>query len=219
MNREVTIILGKTGYGKSWWSKLYIQKFSRRFVYDPAMSAEYQVLYENGAEIVADMTEQGEHFLNPENSFSRGIIDHNEVDMIGCLAFYFANNIMLIEEVSNVFQKGLRELPQWAKRIIFYGRHKAVSIALIAQRASSIPIDFRSQATRIISFQQHEYDDVSWLERFFGKEHCRSMPTLQKFTCLDYDNGQIGQYSIIDRVQSTFGVKLDIGNDAMVECP
>lgn len=211
MNREIVLVMGMTGWGKSWWSKLYHQGFSRSFVYDPAMS--FQALYKP-AEMIVDTLHENEHA--PQN-FRFGFVESEEAQQIGSLSFVLENNIMFLEECSAIFEKGQARMPDWAKRLCFYGRHRSCSIVLIAQRPTYIPIDFRSQANRVISFCQHETSDMDWLQDFFGREKMKSLTSLPKFTCFDWHNGICSQYSIVDRVRDVFGISLDMSQSNRIE--
>ncbi len=203
MNREIVLVMGLTGWGKSWWSKLYHQGFSRSFVYDPAMS--FQANYAPMDTIVSTMLDQ-EH---PPSTFRWGFNSADDVEAAGGLCFALGDNVLFIEELATVFEKGQARMPEWAKRICFYGRHKSCSLVLIAQRPTYIPIDFRSQANRVITFCQHESSDTDWLCDFYDRERMKRLNSMEKFYCFDYHNGAVTEYSIAQQVHQTFGIKLD----------
>ena len=50
---------------------------------------------------------------------------------------------------------------------------------------------------------------MQWLGDFFGKELMERMLQLPKFTCFDWHNGQVHEYSIRDSVKREFDVSLD----------
>lgn len=204
MNREIVLVMGMTGFGKSWWTKLYHEKFSRCVVYDPAASFDVEE-WVDPEEIFTRLTSE-----KPPATFDYGFIQSEAVEGIGHLMFAVGNNCFIIEELASVFDKGLMKTPEWAKNLIFFGRHQACSLVLVAQRPTYIPIDFRSQANRVITFCQHEGSDMDWLTEFYGRERMKRLATLPKFTCFDYqDGGRITEYSIRPQVEKTFGVKLD----------
>lgn len=203
MNREIVLVMGLTGWGKSWWSKIYHRGFSRALVYDPAMS--FDTLYLPMEEIVSRSLDAE----NPPPTFSFGFNSADDIEAAGGLSFALGNNALFLEELATVFEKGQARMPEWAKRICFYGRHRSCSLVLIAQRPTYIPIDFRSQANRVISFCQHESADTDWLSDFFDKEKMSRLNTLEKFYCFDYHNGQVSEYSIAAQVEQIWGIKLD----------
>lgn len=204
--REIVLVMGMTGWGKSWWSKLYHQRWLRSLVYDPAMSFP-KVQWGDMDDHFSTLKESEES----PSQFKLGFIDPEEIGRGGDLTFAVGDMIYFIEECASVFEKGQARLPEWAKNLCFFGRHQSCSIVLIAQRPTYIPIDFRSQANRVITFCQHEDTDMDWLQGFMGKDRMSRMLQLPKFTCFDWHNGQVNEYSIRGHVEKEFGIKLDIG--------
>lgn len=205
--REIVLVMGMTGWGKSWWSKLYHKKWKRSLVYDPAMSFP-DVIW-------GDMEDHANVLLGEDESpkvFKYGFVNADDVPQAGASIFAVGDSILFVEECATVFDKGQARMPEWARRLCFYGRHRSCSIVLIAQRPTYIPIDFRSQANRVITFCQHEGSDMDWLQDFFGKERMSKMMTLPKFTCFDYHNGNVTEYSIREKVREVFKVNLDNGS-------
>lgn len=200
--REIVLVMGMTGWGKSWWSKLYSRMFDRKLVYDPTLSFPVQAYL--------PIEESTEEILKPETKvYNYGFSDAEDIPQGAAALFVSKNNLLVLEELATVFDKGQARLPEWGKRHVFYGRHMNCSMLLIAQRPTYIPIDFRSQANRLITFCQHEGADMDWLVDFYGKERMKKMMTLPKFHCFDYHNGVVKEYSIVERVNQVFGVKLD----------
>jgi hypothetical protein len=206
LEREITLVMGMTGWGKSWWSKLYCLKWPNLLVYDPAMSFP-EVVWGNMSEHIDPMI--GEEKLP---HYRLGFVDHEEVAQGASASFVRGDSMFMIEECATVFDKGQARLPDWGKRLCFYGRHRECSLTLIAQRPTYIPIDLRSQANRVISFCQHEDGDIQWLGDFYGKERMNRILTVPKFTCFDWHNGNVTEYSIVEQVKETFGVTLDRSN-------
>jgi len=200
MDREVILVTGLTGSGKTLWGRLYTQSTARFLVYDPA--GDFNVLF-----LPVDMIYQ-EVVERRTEAFRLGTFCREDVDALGCMAFGVGDVLMLIEEASTVFMKGAR-LDQWAHRLTFLGRHRRCSVMILAQRAVSIPIDFRSQANRVISFCQHEPDDLLWLKEFFGNE-VRGLPALPKWSCLDWQAGHVDCYSIKLQAEKMLGVSMGL---------
>jgi hypothetical protein len=209
VRREVIIVLGKTGYGKSWWSKLAVAESARLVVYDPLMAPEYRVEWDDGdLPRFADRLDEFRAEAKEQASFRLGVYDRDHVASAGSYAFAWGACTLLVEEASTVWEKAAR-LGSWDRRLVFLGRHRAVNFIVVAQRAMSIPIDIRSQANRIISFAQHEGDDLSWLEDFYGPDVVDEIPALPRFECFDYHNGDTVRYSIRPEVKRVFNVTLD----------
>lgn len=208
--REIVLVMGMTGWGKSWWTKLYSRTYNRKLVYDPTLSypvQEYLPIEDVNAIVLDEETK----------AFNLGFTDPEEIPAAAGALFVKQNNILILEELATVFEKGQARLPEWGKRHIFYGRHANCGMVLIAQRPTYIPIDFRSQANRVITFCQHEGADTDWLQDFYGKERMKRLPEIPKFTCFDYHNGVVKEYSIRERVDEVFGVKLDISTKSHLD--
>lgn len=203
MNRDIVLVMGMTGYGKSWWTKLFHRGYRRTVVYDPAASFEVKE-WLDPEEILERLLSE-----KPPSQFDYGFVDPDAVEGIGDLLFSVGENLYIVEELATVFEKGLMRTPQWAKNMCFFGRHRACSLVLVAQRPTYIPIDFRSQANRVITFCQHEGVDMDWLTDFYGKERMKRLASLPKFSCFDYHNGEVKEYSIRPQVEKIFGIKLD----------
>jgi hypothetical protein len=187
--REVVIILGKTRYGKSTWLGKFLANKPRRFVFDPFMKA--QARYMNGDDMIA-CHEAGE--FKPPAPCTIGSRNIQDIDLLSSIAFLNGHAYFIIEECGVAFYKGER-ISEPLQEAIFLGGHQWLSVVLVAQRAASIPIELRSQATRFISFLQTEKNDVRWCEDYLG-DRFEEVRTLEKFECLDYENNSVSRYTM-----------------------
>lgn len=213
MKRDVIIVGGMTGWGKSLWTKTYTAHANRLLVFDPFKSFP-NVQFDDEEHGFDDLSEalSGFDFLLEDQGkkvFRVGISDPARAHKLGGMAFMLGNNLLVLEELSMLFDKGQRRLEDWARELIFRGRHARCSLLVIAQRFMSVPIDIRSQANRIISFNQHEPEDIKYLVETFGKEDALTIPSLDRFCCLDRFNNVTYKYSIKDKAERTLGIKLD----------
>lgn len=188
--REIIVVLGKTGYGKSTWTRQFLRKQKRILAYDPIHELDGATWLD--ANSLVEKYDTGA--LNYQREFRFATDDDSSLDAFGNIAFLSGDCILALEEASLIWRKGER-IDGWSKSIIFVGRHRNVSLLVTAQRAASIPIELRSQATRIVSFAQHESDDLNWMKSFFGNR-VTELPMLPRLTCLDAVDGEIKQYSI-----------------------
>lgn len=185
--RDIIIILGKTGYGKSTWLSRYCEGHKRIFAFDPF--AKFPCEYATEEKLL-HLEENGGYAAD----FKIGTHNRNDLDLIGALSFIHGDCLLVIEECGFIWNKGER-IPDWLQEIVFLGRHKNVSLAVTAQRAAYIPIDLRSQANRLISFWQTELTDVDWLENYLGAD-VENISTLPRFFCLDAEDGKVNKYKI-----------------------
>lgn len=188
---EVVIILGKRRYGKSTWLGKYLSNKPRRFAFDPFKRFPAEYLDEQ--EIIR---RHEEGLFLPDKSPTLSIGSHflPDVDLLASVAYLNGHAYLVVEECGITFTKGER-ISEPLQEAIFLGGHQWLSLVFVAQRAASIPIELRSQATRLVSFLQTEKQDVKWLEDYLG-DRVEEVRTLEKFECLDYENNSVTRYSI-----------------------
>jgi len=189
LNREIVIILGKTGYGKSTWLSRYCGGKKRIFAYDPF--AKFPTTYLSDEQLLQAVV-RGD--FEKGKTFSVGSFRLDDLELIGALSFVTGDCLLVIEEAGFIWSKGER-IPEWLSEIVFLGRHQEVSLAITAQGAALIPIDLRSQAHRVIAFWQTEKRDTDWLENYFH-EMSEDIFTLPKFECLDSEDNNVTRYKV-----------------------
>jgi hypothetical protein len=213
VKRDIIIVGGMTGWGKTLWTQTYTAFADRLLVFDPFKSFP-NVAFDNSEGGLDDLLESLDEFDflledQDKRTFRVGTSDPSEAHRLGAASFVLGNNLLVLEELSMIFDKGQRRLDEWASRLVFRGRHARCSMVVIAQRFMSVPIDIRSQANRIVSFNQHEPEDVKYLVETFGKEDACTIPSLPRFFCLDRFNNVTYKYSIKDKAERTLNIKLD----------
>lgn len=188
-DRRVLGVMGRTGYGKSVWTRQYVAGEKRLFVYDPL--ASYDVKYCDADEL-ASMHDWGA--FDRGRGFRVGLHKPEDVDVLGSIAMLAGDCKLVLEECSTILESR-KPLPVWARNIVFLGRHQGVDLVAVAQRAASIPIDMRSQLHRVVTFAQSERDDTQWLKSWFP-EDWDSLPMLPKLTALDSEDGEVSRYTV-----------------------
>src|SRR3989304_6406145 len=157
--REITLVFGKTGMGKSNWNKVYLSSLKRVIILDPL--DEYLALEFTDVEEMMDYLEDKETFRVK----SCNILD---LEALGEIVDSMRNVTFIIEEAQRCLPASRQDLPDSLQRIIFLGRHFGRSLVVAAQRPSIVHIAARSQWTRIVSFNLSEVGDVRWLEGTSG---------------------------------------------------
>jgi len=186
MEREVTIVLGKSGQGKTTWVQQQIEQLDRVLVWDPKKQ------YRN-IEFRPDLPDLINREKRPE-TFRYGTVFPEHAEDIGDAGMLAGNCTIVLEECTVCLDKK-NILPDWIRDPLFLGRERGVSIIAVSQRPASIPIFLRSQASRIVTFNQTEDDDVLWLKKLFGQD----MLNLNILECLDWTlspPGPVKRYSI-----------------------
>lgn len=184
--REIIIVLGRTGQGKSSWTKRYVQGVPRLTVWDPKRS--YPVEWPE---------DLGQWFADHEHDerFRIGGFYTEDQETIGSIAYACQSTTLVLEECAFVFNPR-QELPEWARECIYLGRERRVTVVAVAQRPKSVHIALRSQATRIICFNQHEISDCEWIADSFGDVPLDEIPLLDRLECLDISSSQVSRYKI-----------------------
>jgi len=188
MRRDFIIVVGNQGAGKSVWSKGFSAARSRLLVYDPM--ASYAV----------DFTTDPETYLQPIadgklKTFRFGTYLPDELPLFGMASYAAGDCLLIFEECGFLFSRGTT-LDPWLARLVYMGRHRSVSLLLVAQRAASIPIAVRSQASRIVTFRQTEPEDVKAITERIGKQYREELPQLPDLACLDWEGGGVKKYSV-----------------------
>lgn len=189
MTREVIAVLGKTGYGKSVWTRKYAAPQSRLFVFDPMLS--FPCDYLDNDTLIARF-DNGD--FDTGQVFTVGSGSPDDLELLGALTMLAGDALLVVEECAIAFDK-YAKIPPWLRDIVFLGRHRNASILVTAQRAASVPIDLRSQVSRLVTFQQSEGDDLSWLKPFLGRD-ILELPNIPVLTCFDASNAEKTKYSI-----------------------
>lgn len=189
MTREVVIVLGKTGMGKSVMTRKLLQPIRRIFAFDPYRDMPGQYI---NSDILLELYDSGK--LHSNNNFFYITDNSDDVELFGSIAYLSGHCALAIEEMGFLFNSH-DAIPGWMREMVFGGRHRFVSLYVVAQRAVSIPIDLRSQATRLISFAQHEGADVNWLKNYFGTR-VEEIPHLNVLECLDSYRNTIAKYKV-----------------------
>lgn len=187
-DRDFIVVVGNQGAGKTVWAKKFTATEKRLLVFDPM--ASYQ------AEFNADLADVAEKILAGQTSrFRVGSFFPDDLPLLGNLAYACGDCTLLVEESALIFKRG-QTLEPWAKRIVFAGRHVRANLIILAQRASSIPIDIRSQASRFITFRQSEPDDIKAVSDRVGYEIRDELATLPDLTCYDWNGSALKKYSL-----------------------
>lgn len=199
MFREVVLVCGVTGSGKTTWARQFTRKLSRLLVYDIALSFDVEYV---DAGTIAALTD------GPPPAFRLGIYDPRDADVLCAAAFMVGDCWLVLEEISTLYNIGQR-IHGPLQEAVLLGRQRSLSILAISQRASYIPITLRSQASRVITFRQQEPADLKWLADFIGKQ-AEILPSLPDLSCLDWHKGIVSQYAI-PHVETTH-IQTHIGN-------
>ena len=157
--REISLVFGKTGMGKSNFLKVYLQSLRRVIILDPL--DEYPA---------REFTDIGEMINDLEDKENFRVKSCNILDLeaLGEIVDAMRNVTLIVEEAQRCLPASRQDLPDSLQRIIFLGRHFGRSLVVAAQRPSIVHIAARSQWTRIVTFNLSEVSDVGWIKSTSG---------------------------------------------------
>lgn len=189
--RDVIFVFGKTGMGKSQITKSLIRNYKRVIILDPLI--EY-IKSENFDDIESLI-----HFIENKKVFNASISDVTEFDTLSEIVKNIDNTLFVVEEAQRVIPSGATPLPDSFADLIFRGRHTRSNILIVAQRASTVNINARSQWTKLFIFNQSEPKDLAWIENTTGfdiRDYIRELQPLEYFeiTPSSYDKKKITKF-------------------------
>jgi DNA helicase HerA-like ATPase len=168
-SREIALVFGKTGMGKSNYIKTYLSALKRVIILDPL--DEYPALEFQDINEMIDYLE-GAEGMEEGNKSRKGFCVKScnilHLEALGEIVDGMRDVTFIIEEAQRCLPASRQDLPDSLQRIIFLGRHFGRSLVVAAQRPSIVHIAARSQWTRIITFNLSEIGDVRWIEGTSG---------------------------------------------------
>lgn len=183
MQREVILVLGKTGSGKTTWAKNFIQQKSRVLILD----AGFQDYPAEACLNLDDLITRADLQNARSNGFFRLSYTPrtDEAPIVMDLTRVLGNSWVVLEEADRFDDPKIS--PEYDE-IISRGRHYGVSILAISLYPFKLPADLRRQATRIICYRMHEPRDLDYLDDIIG-EDVEKLPDLEPFHYLDWQAG------------------------------
>jgi len=167
--REVIIIFGKTGSGKSYYAKKIISSFSRVIILDPMAEYEDGLIFED-FESLADYYLQ---IVPDDFKFICRFTNDNDINFLFRIVFEIKDLLLVCEE-AEIYISPFSKQSNFLK-LIRYGRHSEISLLLIARRASELSLDVRAQVTKLISFVQTDPNDLIKMDKL-GLTNLENLP-------------------------------------------
>lgn len=157
-DREITLVFGQTGQGKTAWTRRYLRAIRRAIIFDPM--DEYEGIPFDSLEPMIEHIQRHGIFRvrwRWVESFS----------FLASVALAAGRCLLVVEEAQRVIPPG-PVLPKEFEDVIYRGRHPEVSYLLVSQRPTTVHIAARSQWDRIVTFRQTEVADTRWLRNVSG---------------------------------------------------
>jgi hypothetical protein len=160
-DREIVLVTGKQGMGKTWWTRRYLRTRPRVIVLDP-MREHDGVLFDDAAGLIRHV-----HTYHQGRFRVRSEWAHDGPTL--------AATAMVAGHCTLVLEEAQRSLPARGDLnpaiadVIYRGRGRPpknlpdVTLVLVSQRPATVHIAARSQWTRLVIFKQTEGADTRWL--------------------------------------------------------
>ena len=186
---SVVLILGKRGSGKSFRLRSLLESESRFLLYNTLGEPEYSRF-----ETVGSFPELVRALKTPRtflrlNYIWDGRLEREADFEYVCQAAYETGKLTFaVDEVDTYCAPNF--LPRHLDRIVSLGRHRDINFWCATRRPKEIPPLIRAQATRVVSFVQHEAADIEWCRQVMGDD-AFTLPNLGRYKALDWQDGQV----------------------------
>lgn len=162
--RDVILVFGKTGSGKTEWTKNFLTSCHRVLIADADQRGYPAVHLPTFDELTAYV---GQH-TRPQSFFRASYTPYEwEFPLFLDLGRIISPVHLVLEEADRLPDPG--ECFEY-QEVIIRGRHTGTSLVAVSLYPYLMPKMLRSQATRIIAFRQHEPADIDWLRRVMGDD-------------------------------------------------
>jgi hypothetical protein len=113
------------------------------------------------------------------------------------VAYEVTNCLVVFEEVS--FYCSPSSMPTILKKFVRYGRHREISQVYVSRRPAEINRDLTAQSDLIVSFRQHEPNDIDYLRKLMGPE-ADKLPKLPKYRIIASGDVASAPFPILERL-------------------
>lgn len=156
--REIIIISGRTGTGKSYLSRSLYQAWDRRVIYDPQREHDRSELPRS---------------LHSFRGFHVPVYD---AEYAAELAMLSGDCVLVLDDAYAFVRHPLGER---LKEVCNTGRHRGVSMIVVTQRVPDVAPDLRAQVDLWVAFRSVLRSDNEALYRDWGFEDLESLERFQ----------------------------------------
>jgi hypothetical protein len=182
--REVILVVGKTGMGKTTWTRNYINGLTRVAVAEAGFG-DYGI--KTVTEFQSLCAEMAKSFFRVSYSPRwwewPWMFDACKVsaEMGGPLHF-------VLEEAQRAGDtRDMLEYDEAVNMGRHWGGHPGLSLIAVSTRPAKLPTDYKAQITRLIAFQQHLPNDIEYLADIIG-DSAFSLPSLPPYSYLSWES-------------------------------
>ncbi|MDD2773221.1 MAG: hypothetical protein PHP45_05945 [Elusimicrobiales bacterium] len=164
LNREVTLVFGKTGSGKTLFSRGFVRGKRRVIVVE-----RWTDKNEYDARRLPELLDIVRFFKTKPAAFRVSYSPRNsdELETLLNIAWVICDVTVVVEEADTYFEKGGRP-GRMFQEVVARGRHKEISLVLVSQNPSRMPKDARREADRLVTCLLVDRADREWCCDFPG---------------------------------------------------
>lgn len=175
--REVIAVVGKTGQGKTFWTRRYLKTRHRVIILDPML--EYDgILFDDTHKMLDHVEKNQTLYYQVRSEWAEDAPDLSRIAMAAGICVKRGKPMPhpKCTDVCIVIDEAGRAIPSKhtvdpaVEDVIYRGRHQHVTLVNVTQRASTLNIAARSQWTRLITFWQTEDNDIKWIQSQAGSK-------------------------------------------------
>jgi hypothetical protein len=158
--RDIVLVYGKTGTGKTRWTRAFLRPLRRVLILDPL--GEYDCPRFDELDPLIDFVARNRVF--------RVATERSDALNVLCALALAAQDCWLVIEEAQRALPPMAPPPSYFTHAVYRGRHARLSMLMVSQRPTTVNIVARSQWTRIVTFNQSEKNDVAWVLSQAGAE-------------------------------------------------
>jgi hypothetical protein len=194
---ETVLVVGKKGTGKTTWARKYVQNKTRVVVADAGFGEfGFKTVY-SFPELL-DELKRGFFRVNyTPMSWEWPLL----IEAIMIAGSQGGEIWFVLEEASRL--PSPRSCEEY-ERLLIMGRHYNVHLMALSTRPAHLPPDYRSQATKVVAFRQHEQRDLEYLEGIIG-DRAEELPGLALFKNVEWRDTDERSRGEGERHSSTVG--------------
>jgi len=162
MTREVILIFGKTGSGKTVKAKSISSQYIRTVVIDSLYEYREGLIFYDFYSFAYYL--KNKYTENKPFSYILRFSTDEDYEKLFLVLFAMKNYLLIVEE-AELYISPYSKKTEFNK-IVRYGRHKEISILGVARRASELSQDFKAQVNKIYSFVQTNPIDLQIMRGF-----------------------------------------------------
>jgi hypothetical protein len=174
----IVCVFGRRGCGKTTQIRARIERLSRILIFDSLGEyGEDATQFDSLDDLLGELQE------HERGVFRLSFLAYDDPDYafeVLCRAAWVVGDVTLIVDEVDLVTSPI-SVPDPFRKLVAYGRHRAVSIIAASRRAACVPRLLTSQADEILSFNQSEPTDQEYLRATVGRQFSDGAAALPRY--------------------------------------